>query len=224
MLTSWVLTAKHDKKKNTYEVQVSHMILPYLVELASQFTEYSLTVAISLKSTYSQRFYEMCCQYRNKGKFFLEVDRLRYLLKIEDKKSYENTAEIKRSILDVAQKELQELFEAGQSDLYFTYRVKDSNKRKILSYWFDIHTLETEEEKKVHFETTQKQIARIMEICGTFIKRDERYLKRVLNHLQLYPNLAAEVLEKLHTKVNNYSRKELAPIIRYVLREDYGIK
>ena len=83
---------------------------------------------------------------------------------------------------------------------------------------------ETEEEKKVHFETTQKQIARIMEICGTFIKRDERYLKRVLNHLQLYPNLAAEILEKLHTKVNNYSRKELAPIIRYVLREDYGIK
>ena len=118
MVTSWILKAKHHKKTNTYEVLVSSEILEYLVELASQFTEYSLTVAISLKSTYSQRFYEWCCQYRNKGKFFLEVDRLRYLLKIEEKKSYENTAEIKRSILDVAQKELQELFEAGQSDLY----------------------------------------------------------------------------------------------------------
>lgn len=224
MVTSWILKAKHDKKTNTYEVLVSSEILKYLVELASQFTEYSLTVAISLKSTYSQRFYELCCQYRNKGKFFLEIEKLRYLLKIEGKKTYDNTAALKRGILDVAQRELQELFEAGQSDLYFTYRVKDTDKRKILSYWFDIHTLETEKEKKVHFETTQKQIARIMEICGTFIKRDERYLKRVLNHLQLYPNLAAEVLEKLHTKVNNYSRKELAPIIRYVLREDYGIK
>lgn len=132
MVTSWILKAKHHKKTNTYEVLVSSEILEYLVELASQFTEYSLTVAISLKSTYSQRFYEWCCQYKNKGKFFLEVDRLRYLLKIEDKKSYENTFEIKRRILDTAQKELQELFEAGQSDLYFTYRVKDSDKKKIL--------------------------------------------------------------------------------------------
>ncbi|MCS3277282.1 replication initiation protein (plasmid) [Bacteroides fragilis] len=169
-------------------------------------------------------FDEWCCQYRNKGKFFLEVDRLRYLLKIEEKKSYENTAEIKRSILDVAQKELQELFEAGQSDLYFTYRVKDSNKRKILSYWFDIHTRETEEQKKIHFETTQAQIRRIMEICTTFIKRDEKYLNRVLKYLHLYPNLAAEVLGKLHKKVNDYPRKEIPAIIRYVLREDYGIK
>lgn len=224
MVTSWILKAKHHKKTNTYEVLVSSEILEYLVELASQFTEYSLTVAISLKSTYSQRFYEWCCQYRNKGKFFLEVDRLRYLLKIEEKKSYENTAEIKRSILDVAQKELQELFEAGQSDLYFTYRVKDSNKRKILSYWFDIHTRETEEQKKIHFETTQAQIRRIMEICTTFIKRDEKYLNRVLKYLHLYPNLAAEVLGKLHKKVNDYPRKEIPAIIRYVLREDYGIK
>lgn len=221
---SWIIKAKHDKKNNTYEVQVSKDILPYLVELAQQFTEYSLTVAISLKSTYSQRFYEICCMYRNKGKFFLEVDKLRYMLKIEDKKAYENTAELKRSILDVAQKELKELFNAGQSDLYFTYWVKDTEKRRILSYWFDIHTRETEEHKRLHFATTQAQTKRILEICRAFIKNDEKYMKRIEKELILNPDNTTEILEKLNKKVNDYSRKEIPPIIRYVLREDYGIK
>lgn len=106
VITSWILQAKHNKKNNMYEVLVSKDILPYLVELATQFTEYNLTVAITLKSTYSQRFYEICCMYRNKGKFFLDIDKLRYILKIEDKKSYQNVAQIKRDILEVAQKEL----------------------------------------------------------------------------------------------------------------------
>lgn len=224
LVTSWILQAKHNKKANMYEVQVSKDILPYLVELATQFTEYSLTVAITLKSTYSQRFYEICCMYRNKGKFFLEVEKLRYMLKIEDKKSYQNIAQIKRDVLDVAQKELETVFNEGQSDLYFTYRVKDKDGKKILSYWFDIHTRQTEEQKRLDFGTTQAQIRRIMDICGTFIKRDKKFLERVEKELLINPGNAAKVLEKLVAKVEEYPRKEIPAIIRYVLREDFGMR
>lgn len=224
VITSWILQAKHNKKANMYEVQVSKDILPYLVELATQFTEYSLTVAITLKSTYSQRLYEICCMYRNKGKFFLEVEKLRYMLKIEDKKSYQNIAIIKRDILEVAQKELETVFNDGQSDLYFTYRVKDKDGRKILSYWFDIHTRQTEEQKRLDFGTTQAQIRRIMDICNTFIKRDKKYLTRVEKELTINPSNAAKVLEKLLSKVNDYPKKEIPAIIRYVLREDFGMR
>ena len=62
---------KHIKNKSYFEVQVSKEVLPYYVELAQNFTSYSMTVAIALKSTFSQRFYELCCQYRNAGFFFL---------------------------------------------------------------------------------------------------------------------------------------------------------
>jgi hypothetical protein len=220
--TSWILKAKHDKKSRTYEVQVSNDILPYLVELASQFTEYSLTIAISLRSTYSQRFYEMCCMYRNKGKFFLEIDKLRYMLKIEDKKAYDNTAELKRSILDVAQKELKELFDAGQCDLYFTYRTKDTQGRKILSYWFDIHTKESMSE--IDYQEIEAQIRRIIEIVKAFVKNDPDYYKRIQTALQLSPNVVGEVLAKLNKRVNDYSRKDMPGVIRHILQEDYGIK
>jgi plasmid replication initiation protein len=223
-ITAWILKARHIKSNDTYEVLVSSEILPYMVELASQFTTYSLTVAITLKSTYSQRLYEICCMYRNKGKFFIEVDKLRYMLKVEAKKTYENAAALKRGILDVAQKELKALFDAGQCDLFFTYRIKEHEKRKIKAWWFDIHTIESEEEKRLHFENTQAQIRRIMEICRTFIKRDDKYLSRLLKELNFNPSNASEILDKLNNKVMDYSKKELPAIIRYVLREDYGIK
>lgn len=222
--TRWVLQAKHEKKLNLYEVQVSKDILPYLVELATQFTEYNLTVAISLKSTYSQRLYEMCCQYKNKVKFFIEVDKLRFMLKIENKKSYQNIAIIKRDILDVAQKELKDLFDSGQSDLYFTYWEKDKNKRKILSYWFEIHTKETEEQKRINYENTQALIKRIIDICQSFIKNDDNYIKRIQNALILGPDIVPIVFDKLNKKVLDYPRNEIAPIIRFVLKEDFGIK
>lgn len=224
LITSWILQAKHIKKNNTYEVLVSKEILPYLVELASQFTAYNLVVAIVLQSIYSQRLYELCCMYRNKGRFFLSIEDLKEILNISHLKTYDNTANIKRKILEVAQKELQTLFEEGQSDIYFTYRVKDSKGKKILSFWFDLHTKETEEQKRIEFATTQTQIRRILEICRAFIKNDEKYIKRIENALNYNPSIVQEVLEKMHKKLNNYSKKEIAPILRYILQEDYGIK
>jgi plasmid replication initiation protein len=52
--------------------------MPFLVELSSQFTTYSLSVAMSLKSKWSQRMYELC----QSGK---EQMVLEYPLKIYEK-------------------------------------------------------------------------------------------------------------------------------------------
>lgn len=222
--TRWILQAKHDKKNDTYNVDVSREIMPYLVELAQSFTTYDLMVALTLKSIYSQRMYELCSQYKNRQNktFFLELDKLRFILKVEDKKSYQNVAILKQNVLDVAQRELQSLYEKGQCDLYFTYRVKDTQGRKILSYYFDIHTKESLSE--IDYMTTEAQIRRIIEIIKAFVKNDNKYYKRVQTALQLTPNVVSEVLDKLNKKVLDYKKEDLAPIIRYVLKEDFSIK
>jgi len=224
--TSWILQAKHEKKQNVYIIDVSREILPYLVELASSFTSYDLTVALTLKSTYSQRLYELCNQYKNRNSqtFFLEIDKLKELLKIEDKKSYNNTYDLKRKVLDVAQKELETLFKAGQSDLYFTYRPKDTKGKKILSFFFDIVTKQSEEQMMLDFANTQSQIARILSICKEFIKNDEKYISRILKALNLQPNEAQNVLEKLNRILNKYDKNDIPKLIRFTLDMDFGIK
>lgn len=221
MNTGFVTMVKHDKRTNLYEVEVSSEIMPYLVALAENFTSYDLTVAISLKSSYSQRFYEMCCQYKNltNKTFFLSVDDLKKKMMLENK--YPNSADFKKKVLDVAQKELKEAYDKGQADLYFDYQVKDKQGRKVLSWLFSIHT--KEDEQKVDYRVVGECVRQIHSILTTFFSRDSKYVKRVIAAVNLRPDIAMELTGKMQKKVNDYSRKEIAPIIRYVLREDYNI-
>lgn len=219
--TGYVTMVKHHKRTNKYEVEVSSEIMPYLVALAENFTSYDLTVAITLKSSYSQRFYEFCCQYKNRANktFFFSVEELKNILMLEDK--YPNSADFKRFVLDVAQKELKEAYEKGQSDLYFDYQVKDKQGRKILSWFFFIHT--KEDETNVDYKTVNACLQRINSILNSFFARDKKFIKRVLTAVQLRPDIALELVEKMDKKVMDYTAKDIPPILRYVLREDYGI-
>lgn len=105
--------------KGKVEVQISKKILPFYVELTSRYTEYSLLVAMSLKSKWSQRLYELCAQWRSAGGFNMSVQELREAFKLEDK--YERYGALKTFVLDVAQKELKELYDKGECDLYFNF-------------------------------------------------------------------------------------------------------
>lgn len=197
--------------------------MPYLVELAANFTTYDLTVAISLKSTYSQRFYEFCSQYKNRENktFFFSVEKLREMLVLEDK--YTLNADFRRNVLDVAQKELKEAYDNGQCDLWFEYAVKDTDKRKILSYFFFVHTKE-DEERQLDYQSVEECIIRITNILNSFFPRDKKFVKRVQTEIRLRPEIAMELAYKLDKKVLDYDRKDIPPIIRFVLNQDYGIK
>ena len=221
--THWILQAKHEKKRNVYTVDVSRDIMPFLVELAAEFTTYDLTVAISLKSSYSQRFYEYCSQYKNRANktFFFTVEKLREMMMLENK--YPNGNNFKQKVLDVAQKEIKDLYDKGQCDLWFEYAVKDTDKRKVLSYFFFVHTKE-DEQNKVDYQSVNSCLQRISSILNAFFPRDKKYIKRVIQEVQLRPDIAMELVEKLDKKVMDYDKKEIPPIIRYVLNSDYGIK
>ena len=77
--------------------------------------------------------------------------------------------------------------------------------------------------KKPDYKTVGECIRQIHNILTTFFPRDSKYIKRVIAAVNLRPDIAMELTEKMQKKVNDYSRKEIAPIIRYVLREDYNI-
>ncbi|MGL5980246.1 MAG: replication initiation protein, partial [Phocaeicola sp.] len=221
--TSWILQAKHEKKRDVYSVLVSGDIMPFFVELAKEFTTYDLTVAISLKSTYSQRFYEFCSQYKNRTNktFFFTVEKLREMLMLEEK--YANIAHFKKYVLDVAQKEIKELYDRGQCDLYFEYKVKDTDKRKILSYFFFVHTKE-DEVQTVDYQSLKSCIDRVQCILSTFFPRDKKFVKRAIIAIQLRPEIGFEIVDKLDKKVLDYDKEDIPPIIRFVLKNDYGIK
>ena len=99
--------ARHIKTKGTWEITVDREMVAQFVELAKNYTEYSLTVAMSLRSEYSQRLYEYCSQFRSSGGFRMKVQDMKEKMRLV--KKYDRYAGFKKYVLDVALKELKEL-------------------------------------------------------------------------------------------------------------------
>jgi plasmid replication initiation protein len=217
----WINYVKRIKKTGVYEIEVSKEILPELVEQARKFHTYELTVAISLKSVYSQRIYELCSQYKNyqDGYFFRTLEELKKILALPV--SYEDFSLLKARVLEPARKEIKALYDSGECDLYFEYRVKDKKRKKVLSISFKVMTKEREAVKSYSPEDAIFYIRTSVAPC---FRNDKKFIERIVKAIQLNPDISLSIVTKLSEKINKYPHKEVPAIIRYVLNEDFQIK
>lgn len=211
---------EHDAKTNIYDVEVCSKIMPFLVELAREYTEYSLTVAISLKSKWSQRFYELCCQYRNIGKFGKTIEQLRKMFTLEDK--YPNLPDFKSFVINKAQKELKSAYEASQCDLWFEY--VQEGRGASAHFEFFIHTKERDARQKEIWADLSKQIKYINTTLRLHFKKDPKYCDRVIKALNLDPDNIRPVFDKITKLEKDFKGAEFAKICRYILREDFNMQ
>ena len=214
--------AVYNPKSRRYEIQVSGKLLPYLVELAAKFTTYDLTVALTLKSMYSQRLYELCSQYKHRGgqKFFITVDEFRGLLKLGDK--YKMISALRRYVIDLARKEIKELFDAGQCDLWFEYDAEKEG-RNITRFWFVVHTKESQAMDAARLADTQQKFLYLVRAVSRLYKRDKKFVELVMRSMERNPDIVQPLCEKLLALEKDYKPADLAPLFRYILREDYDI-
>lgn len=139
--------------QETYTVGITPVLLPYFTNLSSGFTVFDMYIEMGFKSVYSQRFYEFCCQYRNKEDkvFFMTVQDIKKmfnLLEIRDEKGnviqkeqYKNGSDFKKRVLDKAKNDIRKVYEAGMCDVCFDYKVKSKNSRgAVTAYYFIIET------------------------------------------------------------------------------------
>ena len=205
-------------KGGEIEVQISKMILPFYVELTTQYTEYSLLVAMSLKSKWSQRIYELCAKWRAAGGFQITVNELREMFKLESQ--YSMYASFKNKVLDVAQKEIKALYDKGQCDLYFNYR-ENKDGRAVNSLSFKIISTSTEETMSLQ---DLDYIIRT-ELYTLFQTKthpkNEAFVGKVMTALRMSP----DDLEKCHKKIlyvkQHIPTEEQARYMRFVLKEEF---
>ena len=221
--TGFINYAKYNAKTKVYEVEVSKEIMPHLVELAKNFTSYSLTVAISLKSRYSQRFYEWAHQYlgRSEKTFFLDFEDLRTMLKLGD--GYKLKADIKRAVLDVATKELKELYDNGGCELWLEYY--EQGRGTKTRFFFKIHTKEEEQEQEKQRVDDLMNMARYIAIANNRIfRKDPKFSERISQALNFSPEKIRPVFDRLTRLEKDEKASQLPALWRYILKEDFQIK
>lgn len=213
---------EHQKRNSHLEVQVSHKILPYLVELAGQFTSYSLTVAISLKTKYAQRFYEYCSQFEHSGFFVTTQEQLREKLMLGD--AYPRWSLLQKYVLEVAQKELQQAFEAKQCNLYFTYKPEKSG-RTVTQIKFFIHsdgkTKSPDDALKLDDCVYHIRTWLSMWLAADKRPKNKRWIDGVIKHIQLNPDLIPQLYQRLNKLVKEESGRNHAALARHIIEEDF---
>ena len=215
-----------DAKENVYKVEVSYRIMPYLVELAKQYTSYSLTVAMTLRSAYSQRLYELCCQYRNNFEkdgfagFHKTQQQLREMFCLEEK--YTRSNDFNSNIIYRPQAELKKLYDKGQCDLYFEVQIKGRCKK--MAYDFKIYTRQQSERQKKTFDDLRKKWAYIHGRMSNTYKRDPKFVERVMKALDFNPSLIDPVLTKLQRDEKKFQGAEFARYFRAVLFAEWELK
>lgn len=131
-----VSSVENFPERNTLELGINSAIKPYFLGLKRDYTEFQLDVALSLKSKYSKRLYEMLAQHKEKGTLEITIEELKYRFFLKDDKTGKDTYPtwtlFKKQVLDIPQKELEEY-----ADLTFTYKAEKTGK-KYTHLTFDI--------------------------------------------------------------------------------------
>lgn len=212
--------SKYNAANKVYQVEVCGQILPYLVELASKYTEFSLNVAITLKSKWSQRFYELCCQYKSLGKFGKTITQLRQMFMLENK--YPQLPLFKQKVIEVAQKELKTAYDENQCDVWFDYT--QTGRGIDAHFEFYVHTKERDARQQEIWKDLDNEIKYIYAVLKESFKKDPKYVARVINALNLDTDKIRPIFNKITKTEKDFKGNDLSRLLRWLLREDFGIE
>ncbi len=133
----WLDRVTTNKRNGIAKIRIDDRLAPYLFDLQSKFLSYGLKNILNMKSQYSIRLYELLKSYHGlksiqadnkKTSWTINLDELKQTLMVENVKSYENYKDFRKKVLEVAQKEINELTDIS---IYFEPITKGRKTEKV---------------------------------------------------------------------------------------------
>lgn len=133
-VVSSIVNSAYRIKEGKVSFSVSGIIWQAALDFSAGWTPIDLKIAMGFRSAYSMRFYEMAKRFQKSGKWIVSVGDFRKMFGCEDK--YQLTNELKRCIIEVAKKEMDE-----KSPISFTYECEKAG-REIKNFVFNFYDKE----------------------------------------------------------------------------------
>lgn len=130
-VSKWVTSAIYVKDVGVVRLQFNALLVPYVSDLDSHFTSYSLGSVSGLSSTYAIRLYELLTQYKKIGQRVLMIGDLKDYLEC-DLPAYARIDNFKTRVIDVAVRQINEL-----TDIRCEYQHEKLGKR-VVGFCFKI--------------------------------------------------------------------------------------
>ncbi len=140
-LIRWIEKPYIDPDCGIVKIRLDRDLLPYLINLKSNFTEYQLISTLALRSVYSLKLYELLKSYLYLGKYEITIDELKEYLQVDNR-----YGEIKYFNRDVVRRELDEINDYTDIEVTCEYIRRG---KTISGYRFSIREYEDEEHRHV---------------------------------------------------------------------------
>lgn len=129
-LVSWIEKPYLFRDSGSIKVRLDRDLMPYLLQLKDNFTQYELIAILALKSKFSLRLYELFKSYESIGKYEVSLEELRKLMMLENE--YPLIADFRRYVIDKSVEEIERF-----TDLQISYE-KIKQGRSITGFIFTI--------------------------------------------------------------------------------------
>jgi plasmid replication initiation protein len=130
----------------SFSIEINHHAIPYFFELKNNFTAMQLKSVLNCSSKYAKRLYGVACQWRSVGSKRFEIEELKNMLGLIDKKGneqYEKVSQFKERVLDVAKAQINE-----NTDIEIDFELK---KRGRSFHWVTLH-INSQKAKQLEIE------------------------------------------------------------------------
>lgn len=128
-LCRWIQKATITEGSNVIEIKLDEDLIPFLIDIRKNFTQYSYSNVLPMRSKYSIRLFELLKSHEHQQRVVLSVDYLRSLLDAENYKIYKD---FRTRVIDTAIKEINLI-----SDIHVEYEPLKTG-RKITAFAFTI--------------------------------------------------------------------------------------
>nr|WP_228448983.1 replication initiation protein [Chryseobacterium mulctrae] len=138
----------------SFTVTLNPLASQYFFELKNNFTALQLKSVLNCSSKYAKRLYGIACQWRSVGSKRFEIDELKKMLGLIDKKGneqFDKISQFKERVLDIAKKQINE-----NTDIEIDFELK---KRGRSFHWVTLHVnsqkfkqLEIDFEKSINLQ------------------------------------------------------------------------
>ena len=193
----WIESMKYNKGDATIEILIAPVIIPHIIGL-KMYTGFRLENILYLRSSHAIKLYQLLAQYKNKpgGEREITLENLKSMLGISNEKTYKLFGDVKRKILEISKREINE-----KTDLIISYS-EIKTGRKVTSIKFKITQKQNQEtQARKEFE---KYILQLPE--GTNLKAMFK------NYGFDQAMVKAEFQKFLLEKIANYDPKSSKPI------------
>lgn len=228
---NFMLSAK--REKGCWRLLFPEKSVHFLTEVSKGVTPLQTVVYLSAKSIYTIRLYEVLMQFRDTGIYKVDIEYLCELLGVPE--GYKrNTAILKLKTLDVAMKELKELYESRQSEIYFTYKeIRGGRGNKLQSLIFSIIWNQKKLKNGAPIDSDDYKYASL-NMYKYFVENAEpkykkvngEFMNKALTKLR-ESGLITKFAKKIEKRVIDNPKvkyEQKGALIRYILEADFNIE